>query len=141
MKLRILLVPLALGAFVVACRTTVSTSPPSTPNAVVTRTVANRAWEVWSASECLGSVVRYEDPADPTRAFYAVRNTEQQDLGVVDLEGRAWRYMAHEHDPAWLGTGTVVQGAARILGGDETCTLREVAVESLSRPAAPAPPR
>jgi hypothetical protein len=131
-----------MAAFAAACRTTVSTSPPSTPNAVVTRTVAIRAWQVWNASACLGSVVRYEDPADAARAFYAVRNTEQQDLGVVDLEGRAWRYMAHEHDPAWLGTGTVVQGAARILGGDETCTLREVAVESLSRPstAAPTPP-
>jgi len=106
---------------------------------VVTRTEAVRAWEVWSESRCLGSVVRYEDPTDRARAFYAVRNTAQQDLGVVDLEGRAWRYQPHEHDPAWLGTGTVQQGVARILGIEGTCTLTEVPVERLSRESTPSP--
>jgi hypothetical protein len=137
---RLVLTLLVSGATFLACRTTTSTSPSSTPNAVVTRTTAVRAWEVWSANQCIGSVVRYEDPSDATRAFYSVRNTSQQDLGVVDLEGRAWRYQPHARDAQWLGTGTVVQGVARILDGGETCTLKEVAVESLSRRDAPAPP-
>lgn len=130
---------LAIAGCVAACRTTTSTSPASTPSAIVTRTVAVRAWEVWSENRCLGSVVRYEDPADSSRAIYTVRNTAQQDLGIVDLEGRAWRYQAHEHDPTWLGTGTVQQGTARILGIEGSCTLTEVPVESLSRGLAPAP--
>lgn len=141
MILRLVLILLAIGATLAACRTTTSTSPSSAPNAVITRTAAVRAWEVWSANQCVGSVVRYEDPTDATRAFYAVRNTSQQDLGVVDLEGRAWRYQPHARDAEWLGTGTVAQGVARILHVDGACTLKEVAVESLSRLDAPATPR
>lgn len=85
----------------------------------------------------MGSLLRYEDPADPAQAFYAVRNPDQQDLGVVDLEGRAWRYLAQQREPDWLGTGTVLQGVTRILGGDSSCELREVPLASLSQRPAP----
>lgn len=132
---------LLLGLAPGACRTATTESSTNTQDAIVTRTLAVRAWEVWDRSGCLGSVVRYEDLADPARAFYAVRNPDQQDLGIVDLEGRAWRYLPHQRDPDWLGTGTVLQGTTRILGGDASCKLREVPVESLSRRSAAAPVR
>lgn len=133
---------ICLLAFAIgACRTTTTSRTTSSPGVVVTRTAAVRAWEVWDGDHRLGTIVRYEDPTDLARAFYSVRNLDQQDLGLVDLQGRAWRYLPHQREPAWLGTGTVTQGAARILDGDASVELREISIESLALDRAHPPPQ
>ena len=123
--LLLLVLPLA------ACRTT-STSQTTGPSAVVvTRAVPVRAWELWQNGLLLGSIVRFEETGDAGRAFYSVRNREGQELGLVDLEGRAWRHRSNQSRPDWLGTGTVKDGAQRILDGTESAELIEVDVDRL----------
>ena len=82
----------------------------------------------------LGSLVRYESQIDLSQGYYAVRNRDGQELGLVDLEGRAWRYRAHERESEWLGTGTVIEGARRILSGSWATTLEEVELAKLAAP-------
>lgn len=91
-----------------------------------------RAWEVQDNGHPAGTLVRYADADHPERGFFSVRNLEQQVLGIVDLQGRAWRYRPHEHDPEWLGTGTVAQATSWILGCSEGCVLVEVPLDSLA---------
>ena len=121
----------ALGA----CRTTTSESLPGPKHLEITRTLAVRAWELWEEGRLLGTIVRFEDPGDPRKAFLSVRNRERQELGIVDVEGRAWRYRPHQREPEWLGTGTVLAGARRILGAGEGARMIEVGVEKLKSPA------
>lgn len=90
-----------------------------------------RAWELWESGRCLGAFVRFEEHGNTERAFYSVRNREGQELGIVDLDGRAWRYRAHASEPEWLGSGTVIDGARRILGGTTAATSVEVDVHRL----------
>lgn len=126
-------IAIALAALAIAaCRTTVSSQPPGIAEAVVMRSLAARAWDVWDAASRLGTIVRYETPGSPERAWYSVRNPHQQELGLVDLEGRAWRYKPHLRDPEWLGTGTVLAGARRILDGGPASALVEVSIVDLA---------
>lgn len=86
---------------------------------------------MWESGRCLGAVVRFEEQAASERAFYSVRNPEGQEIGIVDLHGRVWRYRAHETEPEWLGTGTVFEGALKILGGTPAGKPVEVDVKRL----------
>jgi len=127
MRKSLLLLLLALAA----CRTT-KTSPVSGPaNLEVTRAVPVRAWELWQDGLLLGSLVRFEETGDAGRAFYSVRNREGQEIGLVDLDGRAWRHRPLQSRPEWLGTGTVTEGAQRILGGTDKAELIEVDLDRL----------
>jgi|SoiMethySBSTD1v2_1073268.scaffolds.fasta_scaffold69700_3 hypothetical protein len=127
MRTALLLLPLLLAA----CRTT-QTSERSGPTSVaLTRAEPVRAWELWQEGKLLGVLVRFEDTADARRAFYSVRNREGQEIGLVDLDGRAWRHRPHESRPEWLGTGTVIEGSRRILGGSAQSQLVEVELEKL----------
>ena len=90
-----------------------------------------RAWELWQEGLLLGSLVRFEETGDSGRAFYSVRNREGQEIGMVDLDGRAWRHRQHQTRPEWLGTGTVGEGARRILDGSEKAELIEVDLDRL----------
>lgn len=119
-------------ASVVACRTTTSSAPPNPGMIAVTHARPVRAWEVWEENRFLGTIVRLEVPGDPGRAFFSVRNREQQELGMIDVEGRAWRYRPHQRELEWLGTGTVLDGARRILGGGTGARLLEVGIERLT---------
>jgi hypothetical protein len=122
---------LFLLASVVGCRTT-STSQMPGPSAIpITRASPTRAWEMWDAGRYLGAVVRFEEQGNAERAFYSVRNREGQEIGIVDLYGRVWRYRAHESEPEWLGTGTVFEGALKILGGSPAGAPVEVDVRRL----------
>lgn len=86
---------------------------------------------MWETGRYLGALVRFEEQGNSERAFYSVRNREGQEIGIVDVHGRVWRYRAHESEPEWLGTGTVFEGALKILGGSSAGTPVEVDVKRL----------
>jgi hypothetical protein len=120
---------IALLLALAACRTSTSSAPPSTPPVTVSRAQPVSAFELWEDGRLLGFVVRFEDATAPEKAFYSVRNREHQALGLIDLEGRAWRYRPHQREPEWQGTGTVLHGAQRILDGSAAATLIEVELD------------
>jgi hypothetical protein len=115
---------------VAACRTTTTYSPPNMGAAVVMRSEAVFAWEVREGGRVLGYVVRMQTGETDSKTFYSVRNEHRQELGLVDADGRAWRYRAHEREPEWLGTDTVTKGARLILGASEQA---EMVVTDLAR--------
>ena len=106
----LLLVPL-----LAACNSTAEQAPVGLEGAVVLPTPAVRAWTARVGLEEVGSVVRYQESIGGRRHLFSVRNVHDQDLGFVDASGRAWRLRPHQ-EPALLGSGTVAEGAARILG-------------------------
>jgi len=122
---------LAFAAAIAACRTTSTTRAPGPESVEITQAAPARAWELWSAGRYLGAVVRFEERVDPARFFYSVRNREGQEMGIVDLHGRAYRYRAHARDSEWLGTGPVFDGARRILDSTDAPQAVEVDVARL----------
>jgi len=113
-----LLLALALAAPVPSCRTTSETGPAGTHLAVVRTGQPVRAWKLVSAGSELGAVVQFDAPVDPDAPagrFYSVRNPWQQELGTIDAQGRAWRFVPHEREARWVGTGTLLEGARAIL--------------------------
>jgi hypothetical protein len=129
-------VSLALGAALLtatACRSVTTQQPINIDSAVATHGEPARAWEVLEDGRVVGSLVKYEDAAEPARGFFSVRNVDRQALGIIDLDGRAWRYRPHVKDAEWLGTGTVAQSASRILGCSDACELREIPLSELDR--------
>jgi hypothetical protein len=119
------------------CRSVVTQSPINMDAAVATHGEPIRAWEVRDNGRAVGTLVRYAEADHPTRGFFSVRNLDQQILGIVDLEGRAWRYRPHVRDPEWLGSGTVAHATSWILGCSEACELVEVPLDSLRPEIAP----
>lgn len=89
-----------------------------------------RAWNVVSPSGTVGVVVHFQAAGDEQEGFYSVRNQWSQDLGLIDQLGRAWAYKPHQREAAWIGTGTIADGAARILGQAE-CELLEIELNQL----------
>ncbi len=105
------------------------------------RAMPQDAWQVVDGEAIVGWVVRYETAIAGDRAYFSVRNVHQQELGVVDLDGRAWRYRAHQRESEWLGTGTIAGGARGILSVSEKARLVPVALERLGEAAAASAPR
>lgn len=116
----------------VACRTTTNSAPPYADAAVVTRAEAVYGWEVREDGELVGYVVRFETGDARSKTWYSVRNRHQQELGIVDAEGRVWRYRPHQREPEWLGTGTVARGANRILEASDGASMIGIPRERLS---------
>ncbi len=116
----LLLAPFALAS----CAFSTEQSPVGLEEAIILPTPAVRAWDVRSGPRKVGSVVRYEEAVGPNRHVFSVRNLHDQDLGLIEASGRAWRLRPHA-EPELLGTGTVVEGVARILG-EARVTLREI---------------
>lgn len=85
-----------------------------------------RAWELRSAGEPRGLVVLFQESGRTRDSLYLVRNLWHQDLGLIDGLGRAYRYLPHLEEPLWVGSGTVLAGAQRILDAAETCELVEI---------------
>jgi len=123
---------LALGAGAAGCRTTVHEAPVGAGGFVSAVALPERAWEMVVDTRVVGVVVEFVEQGDGGRRFFSVRNELQQELGLVDGEGRAWRYRPHETEALWLGSGTVIEGAARILGLAGEAALYEVALETLA---------
>jgi hypothetical protein len=129
---------LILALFVVACRTTRTSTPPNMSSAVIVRGMPDEAWQVVDGGRVLGFVVHYDTSGETGKAYFSVRNEHQQELGIVDGQGRAWRYRVHQREPDWLGSGTVVSGARSILSGSDATLLVPIALDRLgeSTPAA-----
>jgi len=132
-----IVIALALGASLLAtasaCRSVTTQQPINLDSAVATRGEPVRAWEVLDHGRVVGSLVRYDDAADPARGFFSVRNVDRQSLGIIDLDGRAWRYRPHVKEAEWLGTGTVAQSASWILGCSPSCELHEIPLHELEQ--------
>lgn len=109
--------------FAPACETTSRTLPPQA-DFDLTRAAATRRWDVFVQAERVGEVVRFDDVEGP-RFFYSVRNTLHQELGLIDARGRTYRYKAHQPEPDWIGTMTVLEGVEKILGCEARPELRE----------------
>lgn len=103
-------------ALVAGCRTSESTGPADIEAGAPRRGRALEAWAVLDDAERVGSVVRFEVEGDPPASVFLVRNVYDQDLGLIDELGRAWRFRPHAAEHESLGAGTVSEGAARILG-------------------------
>lgn len=115
--MKLILSALVLLAATSSCVETVAVRQSIPPLPTVLVSTPRAAWRVVEAEVELGFVLRFEASEDG-RTFHSVRNQWNQELGLVDAEGRAWRYRPHASEPEWLGTGTVGQGAARILGAE-----------------------
>ena len=103
-----------------ACETTRVKSPVAVP-AVARVAQAQRLWEVRAepGGEPRGYVVWFRSPSAEQDSHHVVRNRWHQDLGLIDGLGRAYRYLPHEEEARWVGSGTVTQGVGRILGLDD----------------------
>jgi len=123
MKALLLTSALALS---LGCRTTETRSLSSATTPVVRVGTRAKSWEVRSAGERLGLVVLFQERGLARDCVYLVRNPWNQDLGLIDGLGRAYRYLPHEEEPAWVGTGTIAIGAQRILGAGGDCELVEL---------------
>lgn len=121
-------------ALVAGCRTTVVERPLAQSAEVHTAAPA-RAWQIVEAGAVVGRVVYFEASGRPEASVYMVQNAWDQDLGMIDCLGRAWRYRPHEREAKWLSTGTVAEGAAGILGAGDACQLREIALAESEAPA------
>lgn len=121
-----------LAACSASCSTTKTSTPPGLGDAVVLRSQPVRAWELVDGGTRAGSVVRFEEPGANGRAWFSVRNVHAQEVGIVDVAGRAWRYRPHQREPEWLGSGTVLAGVIRILDAGPTAQLAEVALSDVA---------
>ena len=108
-----------------SCRMVETHSVSSVPPTSVRVGALARTWEVRRGGEHLGQVVLFQERGLAGDCVYVVRNAWSQDLGLIDGLGRAFRYLPHMEEPAWVGSGTIALGAERILGA-EGCTLVEV---------------
>jgi hypothetical protein len=136
--LRSLVGVLLFGITLGACRTTSTTQPSAASEpCAVTHAAPVRAWRVVGPEREHGFVVRFQEEGASERTYFSVRNLHQQDLGIVDALGRAYRYRPHQRDPEWLGSGTVLDGARRILDAPLESHLVEVALGALARPSTP----
>ncbi len=117
---------LALGALACGCRTSERSVPAGGLDAVVTRSHRTQSWEARAEGATIGFVVRHETSEQPARFFFLVQSLERQDLGLIDAQGRAWRYRPHASEPEWLVSGTVPQGVAAILGCRAPVELAEL---------------
>ncbi len=118
----LLVTSVLLGA---SCRTT-SMREVSSASAPSVRTGKRaRTWEVRSEGAVLGLVVLFEDGLREQDSVYVVRNPWNQDLGLIDGLGRAFRYVPHREEPSWVGSGTIAVGAQHIFGTNGACELIE----------------
>ena len=100
----------------------------------ITRTAPTRSWSLVDGGATLGFVVLFAKEgheADPQKTYFSVRNALHQELGTVDALGRAWRFVPHQREAAWIGTGTLVEGARLILGGGDGAELVELSLAEL----------
>jgi hypothetical protein len=122
---------IAISLALCACRTTEHSRPAFNSTAVVMHASPVRAWLLWEEGQRIGSLVRYESTVDAGQAYFSVRNRHEQEVGIVDLFGRAWRYRPHQDEPEWLGTSTISSAVRSILETGVSAELREIELSSL----------
>lgn len=134
----------ALCVLFTGCETSRETTPAGIDLAVARAMQPVRAWRASAGGRALGTVVLYEasvDPDAPTGRYYSVRNGFQQELGTIDAQGRAWRFVPHQREAVWVATGTLAAGVAAILDEDGARAADATAGPPANQPAtAPASP-
>ena len=115
-----------------ACETTQTVRITPAGVGLVTATEASRCWKVLEHGEPQGWVVRFEGPGGPGHEYYSVRNLHHQELGTLDEQGRAWRFVPHEREAEWVATGTVLEGTRLILELGFEAELEEMPLAELS---------
>ncbi len=116
-----------------ACRTERTIAPAGLAAARPLLLTPHGTWRVVEGGELAGLIVRLAPADDRERAskhLYSVRNPLQQELGVVDGLGRAWKHEPHASEPRWVATGTLLEGARAILGAGGSAELIELSGES-----------
>lgn len=103
---------------------------PDGPEVVITPAAAVRGWKLVENGREVGSLVRFEESRGPERYLFSVRNPHGQDLGVIDEQGRAWRFRPFA-EAEWITTGTVADGARAILDLGSSARLVEVPLSEL----------
>lgn len=136
--IRRLILPLALLA---GCRTTTTSTPANMGSAIVMRAEPVFAWEMRETDRLVGYVVRFQSGDTAPETYYSVRNEHNQELGIVDSSGRAYRYRAHQRDPEWLGTGTVERCAKLVLDTSESARMIATDLARLSEKRSKSAPR
>jgi len=111
-------------------------APAGFSRAIVSSAEPVRAWKIVAEGRELGAVVQFDGSGGEGR-YYSVRNPWQQELGTIDAQGRAWRFVPHEREARWVATGTLAVGARAILaeaapvGAAAPAELVEVPLEAL----------
>lgn len=118
-------------AFTPACQTTTLSSVANAEGGGPLEARPVEAWEAVAEGRAIGVVVRFALESRPEEAWFSVRNPHQQELGLIDTRGRAWRFRPAAGDPDWIGTGTVIEGVARILSAPDALELYEVPLATL----------
>lgn len=129
-----------VGLACVACRTTSTQVPANMGSAVVVRAQPVAAWTVVDQGVTVGWLVRFDTPEAVDRSYYSVRNEHRQEIGLVDLDGRAWRYRAHVREAEWVGTGTLKHGVRAVLETSDALRLVPATLEQLGVVAGGTPP-
>ena len=122
--MKFLLLSAAL-CLVTSCRT-IATPASQVSHAAPRLGARARTWEVRRNGEALGLVVLFQKSGRVSDSVYVVRNPWQQDLGLIDGLGRAFRYVPHREEPTWVGSGTVLTGALAILDVHDSCEMVEL---------------
>jgi hypothetical protein len=94
------------------CVTESESRPFHGDGALIQRAEVTQVWRARCSGEWVAFVRQYL--LQTGNSHVVVQNRWGQDLGLVDSLGRAWRYRAHQ-EPAWVGSGTVLQGIGWIL--------------------------
>jgi len=121
---------LLLGEIAGGCRVVSEEAPAGLLAARPLVLNRRRTWEIRRANEPLGHVLELAADArdgQPAARCFSVRNTLGQELGRIDGLGRAWRHELFANEPAWVGSGTLAEGAAAILASDAPIELIELA--------------
>lgn len=125
-----LMLPLALLG---GCHTERREERAPMPSAQPVHGDATRAWRVLDGQRAAGFVVRFDERGPSARSFYSVRNPLQQELGMIDSLGRAWRFRLFAEEPDWVHTGSVLDGARTILELSAAARMEEIALGELGR--------
>ena len=127
------LVALSLLAMT-GCITERNVRPVNDPPPIAWETSPDAAWSVEKLDQAAGYVVRYSSGGEDVH-YFSVRNLDHQELGMLDSHGRAWRFAPHAREATFLGSGTASEGAARILGLDNSIRLEPISLSELSAQA------
>lgn len=136
MSRSMLVLAAAALALACGCRTERTLAPAGLSTARPLLLVPQRTWRVVEAGEVRGIVVRLapqDAPSQRSKQLYSVRNPLQQELGVIDGLGRAWRHEPHVPEPRWVATGTLLEGVRAILAAGPSAELVEARAPERAR--------
>lgn len=118
------------------CRVARDPAPARIDQARPIPLVAQRRWRIEDEGRLLGYVLEFESAPErdrPAGRCFSVRNELEQELGLIDGLGRAWRFQLHEREPQWVATGTILEGALAILRAPASACLVEASARRPER--------